>query len=95
MKSKNGTLSAGVETELAFVHPNADYVVVHITSGTGPIFFTVDDTAITSATQENTYICQLAGDRARTVQIKSAGSDPIKVRLFSATADGYFVEVTQ
>lgn len=94
MLSSHGTLTADTVATVSLSQKNADQVVVHIRKGaTGPIYFTVDGTTPTVA-GANTLILQSSGDHARTVQIATnVTGSPVVVKLISASADGYSVEV--
>lgn len=91
MKSVHGTLVADTVTTHSIAHPNADWVVVTIRKGaTGPISFTVDGTEPTKLGAD-TLTVQSVGEHSRAVQIHT--SNVVEVKLISASADDYDVEV--
>lgn len=93
MKTRHGTLtgSSTVDT-VAITYPNADWVAVIIREGaTGPIYFTVDGSEPTVGGND-TLIVQSVGEHARLVQIPTT-AETVTVKMVSATADGYTVEV--
>lgn len=89
MDSVHATLTATVVATQTIATSNADEVIVHFVSGTGPIYFTVDGST-PSVGGDDTYIVH-SNVPARAVRIDTA--DSVTVKLISATNDGYSVEV--
>lgn len=88
MKSEHGTLVAATVTTVDLTKNNADVVVVHLVSGDGPIYFTLDGSTPTVG-GANTFVVY-AGMPSRAVQITNSNTQQAK--LISATADDYAVE---
>lgn len=88
MKSDHDTLTAATVKTVTLAQKNADHVVVHFISGTGPIYFTVDGATPTVA-GDDTYVVH-SNLPVRSVQIPT--TDSVDVKLISTTADGYSVE---
>ncbi len=88
MDSAHGTLVADTVSTEDFTVGNAD-VVVHLRSGSGPIYFTVNGTD-PEVEGAGTYLVHnmLA---VRSVAIDT--SDAQTIKLISASADSYSVEV--
>ena len=87
MESVHGTLVGATVSTETFTADNADVIVVHFRSGTGPIYFTVDGSTPTVAGADTFVV--IAG--ARTIRVPS--SDAQTVKLISTTADTYSIEV--
>ena len=94
MRSKHGTLSAATVATETFAVVNLGWVYVTIRDGaTGPIYFTVDGTTPTVG-GDDTWVVQAVGGHIKGVQIPtSISGTSLEVKLISASADGYSVEV--
>ena len=88
MKAEHGTLVAATVTTVTLEEANSDLVVVHMTAGSGPVYFTVDGATPTVGGADE-YVLHL-GLPARSVDIPLSATQTVK--LISATADGYAVE---
>ena len=88
MQAAHGTTGvATVQTE-AFTVDNGDTVLVQMTSGTGPVYVTVDGSTPTVA---GTNTAAVVSGTGRTFKIPTGDAQTVK--LISATDDGYAVEV--
>lgn len=89
MDSVHATLTPATVATQTIATSNADEVIVHFVSGTGPIYFTVDGSTPTVG-GDDTFIVH-SNVPARAVRVPT--SDSVVVKLISASADGYSVEV--
>jgi len=89
IKAEHGTLTASTVKTVSLTLANVTSITVHFVSGTGPIYFTVDGSTPTVGGAD-TYVLH-DGLKARSIGINSV-DDP-DVKLISATADGYSVEL--
>lgn len=93
MQSKHGTLTGGVVATETFTQDNGEEIVVHMVSGTGPVYFTVDGSTPSAAGDDTLVVFGDAASGTRSRCVKVLASDSQTVKLISATADGYSVEV--
>lgn len=91
--TRHGTLTADTVEDVDVLVPDHDTVVVHMVSGTGPIYFTVDGTTPTTG-GEGTLIVH-ANLPVRQIKLSSTAAPDgvLSVKLLSATTDAYCVEV--
>jgi len=89
MESAHGQLSAATVATVALTQSNANVIIVHFRSGTGPIYFTVDGSTPTVGGAD-TFVVH---DKLPVRSIRVDTSDAQSVKLISATTDFYSVEV--
>ena len=87
--SASGTLVADTVATESFTQRCADFVVVHMVSGSDPIYFTLDGS--TPSVEGANCLVVFAGTPSRSVQIPTA--DAQEVKLISAGTPDYTVEV--
>lgn len=86
--SEHGTLTASTVKTVSLTKGNANAVVVHMVSGTGPIYYTLNGDSPTVGGAETLVVH--ANLPVRSHQITTGSTQTVK--LISATADGYSVE---
>jgi len=83
MDSEFATLVADTVTTLTLAAPNADTIVVHMVSGTGPVYYTLDGSTPTVA-GDATFVLYAALPARAHVE---ATTDTQVIKLISASAD--------
>lgn len=91
--TRHGTLTADTVETVDVMVPDHGTIVVHMVSGTGPIYFTIDGTTPTAA-GEGTLVVH-ANLPVRQIKLSSTATPNgvLSVKLISATTDAYCVEV--
>jgi hypothetical protein len=89
MDSEHGTLSAATVKTVSLTALDAFNIVVHMVSGTGPMYYTIDGSTPTVAGDATFVVYASLPARAHSL---GRESDAQTVKIISATTDGYAVE---
>ena len=88
MKSTHQTLTANTVASVSLAQTEGDFVLVHLRSGSGPVYFTVDGSTPTVG-GANTWVVH-SNFPVRSVPVQHSNAQEVK--LISATADAISVE---